>query len=126
MRIYVASKAKHGPLWRRLRSGGLPIISTWIDESEPGQTYNWQNLWYRCVEEASTCTILLLYQESPDEKLKGALVETGCALGRGIPVITVGVHGQTFQNHRLVTSFNNLHQALIRLEEWKQSEESSK
>jgi len=87
--IYVASKAFLGPMWRALRDNGLPICSTWIDESEPGQTSDWAALWVRCVREASEADCVLCYAES-GEVLKGALVEVGIALGHGIPIIWVG------------------------------------
>jgi hypothetical protein len=87
--IYVASKAFRGPMWRALRENGLPICSTWIDESEPGQTFDWEDLWLRCLREASEADTLVLYWEA-GEVLKGALVEVGIALGHGIPIIWVG------------------------------------
>lgn len=105
--IYVASKSKHGAMWRRYRDAGEPIISTWIDESEPGQTVCWADLWSRCVRESSACTALILYRR-PLEILKGALVETGAALANGRYVFYVGPDDLTFARHRLVVSCHNL------------------
>jgi hypothetical protein len=77
--IYVASKTKHGAMWRSLRDKGYPIISTWIDESEAGQSNNLPDLALRCIREAASASFTILYCE-PGETLKGALMETGAAL----------------------------------------------
>lgn len=87
--IYVASKSRHGGRWRALRANGLPIISTWIDECERGATADWECLWQRCIEEVGRSGCLLLYAE-PGEVLRGALLEMGAALARGIPIVYVG------------------------------------
>lgn len=71
--IYVASKAKYGNEWTGLRSLGLPIISTWIDECDDGETKDWPDLWSRCVLEASTCGALAVICR-PGDVLKGAIV----------------------------------------------------
>lgn len=89
--IYMASKAiAHGPKWQALRGAGLPIISTWIDECDPGMTLDWPDLWTRCLEEAVSAEVLIAYME-PGETLKGAWVEVGAALATGVPVIGVGI-----------------------------------
>jgi hypothetical protein len=87
--IYIASKAKHGRLWRDLRASGVPIISTWIDESEPGQTADWGDLWTRALREASSAAAGVVYNE-PDERMKGGLVEIGAALCAGVPLFWAG------------------------------------
>jgi len=87
--IYVASKAFRGPMWRALRDNGLPICSTWIDESEPGQTFDWEGLWLRCLREVREADALVLYWEGGDV-LKGALVEVGVALASNVHVLWVG------------------------------------
>jgi|GEM_PF-3585969 len=88
-RVYIASKALHGPKWVQLRDAGLPIISTWIDESGVGETINWPGLWSRCISEASDCTHLIAYREL-GEILKGAWAEVGAALAHGRKVILCG------------------------------------
>jgi len=87
--IYIASKAKHGPRWRALRANGVPIISTWIDESEAGATDDWGDLWSRSISEASGAAAFIVYNE-PGEAMKGALSEIGAALLAGVPVLWVG------------------------------------
>lgn len=105
--IYVASKTAHAPMWRDLRERGTPIVSTWIDEAGAGETPARSDLWRRCVVEASTADALVLYQ-GPGEVLKGALVEAGAALARGVPVHARCDPGLTFTRHPGVT----LHGAL--------------
>ena len=65
------------------------MISTWIDESEPGQTSDFTSLASRCIAEASRADYVLLYCE-PGEVLKGALIEAGAALASGKRVLCVG------------------------------------
>lgn len=112
--IYTASKTRHAPKWRGLRSAGIPIISTWIDEAGPGETASFSDLWSRCVREASTAAALIVYAEA-GEVLKGGLVEVGAALGTGKPVFAVGPQpGWTFTHHPLVTVCGSLAEALRR------------
>jgi hypothetical protein len=87
--VYIASKSRHGAQWKELRAGGEPIVSTWIDECEAGQTSDWDDLWSRCIREAAECDTLILYAE-PGEVLYGAMIEVGAALASGRRVIYVG------------------------------------
>lgn len=105
--IYVASRTRHAPHWREMRAAGWPIISSWIDESEPGQSGDPADLWCRVVDEikASAGVVLLAM---PDDVLTGALVEVGIALGAGLPVVIVGTAPQVhkhcgFKSHPLVS-----------------------
>jgi len=76
--IYVASKAKHADKWKELRSKGLNIISTWLDEAATGQTKDWMDLGVRCVNEVKQADYLLFYCE-PGEIFLGAFIELGVA-----------------------------------------------
>lgn len=105
MSIFTSSRTRHASIWRALRSAGLPIISTWIDEAGVGETADFGDLWIRCVNEAKSASALILYRED-NEPLKGALIEAGSALGAGVPVFTVGCDDPSeysFLNHPLVT-----------------------
>lgn len=84
--IYVASRVKHAPLWKKLRSEGWPILSTWIDEGvvPPDRA---GPLWLQIIEEVRRCSCLLVYAELSDFPLKGAMVEVGAALAMGKPVV---------------------------------------
>lgn len=100
--IYIASRTKYAPTWLRLRAEGVPIISTWIDEAGDGHTVDYDDLWRRCFLEATTAERLVLFT-TPDEPLKGALMEMGAALSAGVPVIIVGKN-QSLEKFRRLSS----------------------
>lgn len=110
--IYMASKAvAHGPRWRALREQGFPILSSWIDESDPGLTLDWPDLWERCLSEVKSAAALIVYLE-PGEVLKGAWIEVGAALALGIPVIGVGVEEHSISKSGKIRVVENLDTAL--------------
>ena len=111
--IYIASKSKHGPRWVALRDTGIPIISTWIDESGEGQTSDWQDLWDRCIREASTAAAFVMYVE-PGEVHKGSLAELGAALHAGVPVFWVGPEVGSVRRARRVTICSTIEEAMGR------------
>lgn len=113
--IYVASKSRHGQMWRDLRGDGLPICSTWIDESDGGATADWGDLWSRCVAEASSADALLALHVDGEE-WKGAFVEIGAALAAGRPVFVVGKPPGSWVHHPLVTLVPDLGQAFLAIE----------
>lgn len=99
--IYIASKTTHAERWRALRTDGLPIVSTWIDEAGLGESASLADLWRRNVLEAANAAALIVYHE-PGETPKGALVEIGAAIACGVPVLWVGPQdGQTVVCHAL-------------------------
>lgn len=112
--IYIASKTRHAPKWKALRSAGWPIISTWIDEAEEAASKDLTDLWVRCVDEASKIDCLIIYTERGDTILRGAYLEMGCALGNGKPVITVGFDRDVFSalHHPLVSEADTIEAAL--------------
>jgi hypothetical protein len=90
--IYVASRASiqdRSAMWRAFRCAGIPIDSTWIDEAEPGQTLDYSELWGRIEQEVRQSRALILFLESGDLPVKGALVEVGMAVAYGLPVYVV-------------------------------------
>lgn len=116
MEIYIASKTKHAPRWRALREQGVNIISTWIDEAGPGESKCLTDLWTRCIREAATCDLLIVYQE-PNEILKGAFIEVGAALAAGLHVYAVGFDRHfSFVNHPFVTQFPSLEAVFAQLD----------
>ena len=109
--IYVASKVAHAELWRDLRQWeNEPIISTWIDEAGVGESASLEDLWRRCVHEASHAGALIIYRR-PDDVLKGAWVELGAALASGVPVFAVGIEEFTVANHANITHCRDLIEA---------------
>lgn len=109
--IYIASKTKHADRWRLLRSDGVPIISTWIDEAGVGETADFHDLWSRCLTESASCSVLVSYRE-PGELLKGGWVEIGAALANGIPVYAVGLEEFTISGYRGITHFATIEEAI--------------
>lgn len=77
--IYIASKTKHAQKWLALRESGVNIISSWIDEWEPGKSSNLADLAHRCIAESKKCDAFILYHE-PEDILKGAYIELGSAM----------------------------------------------
>lgn len=111
--IYFASKTRHAPRWREIRASGVPVISTWIDQAEEGQTSDWQDLWDRCIGEASHAGALIVYREEGD-RLRGALCEMGAALASGVRVFWVGPTEDmgSAMKHREVTIMATLEEAI--------------
>ena len=102
--IYIASKTKHAQRWRDLRASGVPINSTWIDEAGEGASQDLQDLWRRCIAEASGAAAIIVYRE-PGETLKGGWVELGAAAAHGVPVFAVGIEEFTIARHKGITHF---------------------
>jgi hypothetical protein len=115
IRMYVASKSWYGSKWQEARTAwaeiGVEIISTWIDESDEGESADMSDLWVRCVEEASTCDLLVAYH-MPDEQWKGAFVEIGAALAHGRYVYVIGRPPGSWVSHPLVTFCENVEDAI--------------
>lgn len=109
--IYTASKTQHAEKWLALRKSGWPIVSTWIDEADDAASPSLTDLWIRCVREASSAAVLLLYVLD-GEQLKGALVEVGAALASGVPVVVVGPVEASWKHHPLVRLCGSLDDAL--------------
>ena len=114
-RIYIASKTKHAPRWRRLRSEGYNIISTWIDEAGARQTSNYSELSVRCIREIRQSDFLIFYCEH-EEMQNGALIEMGVALAFGIEVrcvVTTSADvNKVFRWHPAVREFSDIYAAL--------------
>ncbi|WP_244497767.1 dATP/dGTP pyrophosphohydrolase domain-containing protein [Aureimonas sp. AU40] len=109
--IYTASKTKHAPVWQDYRARGWPINSTWIDEAGPGESADLSDLWDRCIREASTASVLVVYREA-DDVLKGGWAEVGAALACGVPIYAVGIEGFTIAKDRRIEHFETLDDAM--------------
>lgn len=120
--IYVASRTRHGDMWKSQRESGFNIISSWIDECGAGETEDFTELWDRIFREVGSAKALVLYIEPEDFPLKGALVEVGAALILGKPVIlcapSIEAEGRTMRPfgswilHKNVVRVDNLKEAL--------------
>lgn len=112
--IYVASKTKHADLWKQLRSDGLNIVSTWIDEAGEGATKCFSELAERCINEVAESDLVLMYCV-PGELHKGSLFEAGAALALGKAVYCAGrceSLSRVFDAHPLWFQFDTLEDAL--------------
>jgi hypothetical protein len=113
MKIYIASKTRHGKYWKQLRSSGVNVISTWIDEVGPGETKDPAELSQRCIAEVKECDCLLLFISAEDQP-KGAFIEVGAALAFSKPIRVVAPFYRIgiFQHHPSVTQFTTVADAL--------------
>lgn len=82
-------------MWRQLRTQGVPIISSWIDDGEE-TSINFAEAWPRYLAEASRASNMLVYLEHGDI-LKGGLVEVGAALASGVEVVIIGDPSHQFR-----------------------------
>jgi len=112
--IYVASKTRHAPMWRALRSDGHSIGATWIDEAGADETTSFGDLWTRCIDEVRRAGALIGYWAEGDKNLKGTLVEIGAALAARIPVFLVGDGWDSYRHHPSVTMCSSLDDALAK------------
>lgn len=90
--VYVASRAsipERGQMWRDVRSSGVKVNSTWIDEDGPKASRDLSGLWVRINREVTTSERLILYVEPSDFPLKGAFIEVGMALAANVPIVIV-------------------------------------
>jgi hypothetical protein len=140
-KVYVASRASvplRGQMWRKLRSMGVPITSTWIDEDGEGQSASLSELWDRIVKEIAAADYLILYAEASDFPLEGALIEAGVALGMGKPIFVclpdVDLDPRSMRpigswiSHPLVTRVDTIEETLLpawRLSEFRKGSNSN-
>ena len=121
--IYIASRVCHAARWQGLRDvDGWEIISSWIDEAGTGESASLALLWSRIEAEIARSKFLILYVETEDFPLKGALIEVGMAIAhrRPIRVVAPGVvlDPMSFRplgswvRHPLVTFCDTMHEAL--------------
>jgi hypothetical protein len=126
MKFYVASRAslpERGAMWRGFRARGVQITSSWIDEDGDGETEDFTELWDRIEHEIALADVLVLYAETDDFPLKGALIEAGIALGLGKAVTVclpdVELQERTFRPigswvaHPLVERNDNIEDVLL-------------
>lgn len=90
---YVASRTRHAARWRALRSHGVDVACSWIDEAGLGETVDWEALWHRCAAEAKDARTFILFADEGDEEMRGALVEAGIRIGAGLPLWVVTPDG---------------------------------
>ncbi len=82
--IYAAGKIWHAPIFRELRKS-FKINSRWIDYSDDHRYVKTRKdiLWQHCLEDSTTCDIMVIYCDKKNESQRGVLVELGQALAAG-------------------------------------------
>lgn len=115
VKLYIASKSEHGTKWQAMRhvlaGVGVEIVSTWIDESGPGESADMTDLWVRCIAEAASCDLLVAVHHG-GEIWKGAFVEIGAALAHARPVYVVGNPPGSWSEHPLVRFAGSIEDAI--------------
>lgn len=114
----------------------MEITSSWIDEAGEGETADFGSLWVRIFAEITSADALLLYAETDDFPLKGAIVEVGAAIAMGKPVFAIlpGVHLEertlrpvgSWMAHPLVTRCDAITEVQFLLHSKKQKERQAR
>ncbi len=101
-------------IWRRLRSEWpqIEFSSRWLDmfnDSEPlkASEKDFRRFWLIDKADVERSDYLMIWGEG-DEHLRGALIEAGIAIAKGIPVLTIGKHEDygTWRHHPLVSNYS--------------------
>jgi nucleoside 2-deoxyribosyltransferase len=105
MRIYTASTLGQAEMWRCLAEQWMEheFVARWVSHhvgNVPDDEAFAKAFWDQDLEDVSDADVLIVYAQGEDH-LRGALVEVGCALALGVPVIAVGSHPDygTWQHH---------------------------
>ena len=136
--VYVASTISHAGMWKDLRrkwkAANIDIVSTWIDKIDPvhGDSkvspLRFAGEWIENYREVSVAKAVVCFVEERDN-LRGALIETGIAMGQHKPVIIVGPMEHkswgSWQYHPLVTYAASLTFAKNVIETWMGRERTS-
>lgn len=127
--IYIASPAgvrSRAAHWRSLRASGVPMTSTWIDESSAVGTP--QDQWLRIHKEIAAAVGVILCIDTGDITRNEPLVEAALALGMRKPVAIL-LYGLkkgfvldqalgTWVYHPLVSVHNEFQEALMKLRQY--------
>lgn len=123
VKVYIASKLKYAAQFRKLRtewaSIGIDLHARWHDqaiiEEEIGAgPIDFHIFWLVDEEDVKSSQAVIVYG-NPGDKLRGALVEAGIAIGQGLLTILVGDCEDfgTWQYHPTVLRASSLEQAKI-------------
>lgn len=133
IRVYTASKLRHAEMWQKLEQSPewLPYVfftARWIKHLAAGTTETPENavrFWVEDLEDAGSADALMILGVE-DDTLRGAFVEVGYALAKGVPVIVVNSEGpQAFDYgswvyHPEVIRVSNLDEALEAIKQIRQ------
>lgn len=123
--VYIASKIKYAAKFRALRGewkGQIDLHCRWLDYAmyeDTATAEDFHVFWLMDQHDVLASKAVIVYGEDGDE-LRGALVETGIAIGAGIPIFIVGGSASfgTWQHHPLVIrafSLENAREMITRL-----------
>ena len=118
LRVYTASKLEEYTRWLKLQEThpGVFFHARWIKHMQIGtedRESRAQEFWIQDQEDVESADVLLLYA-TPGRVMKGALIEAGMAISKGVPVIVVGnedIYG-TWIYHPGVTITGSLDEAI--------------
>jgi hypothetical protein len=121
IKVYIASKLKYADEFREHRAlwklSGIDLHARWFDQAIIEQTQqatpqDFHIFWLVDEEDVKESDAVIVFGAMGD-KLRGALVEAGIAIGQGILTILVGDCEDfgTWQHHPVVTRANTLEQA---------------
>ncbi len=118
IRVYPASKLRHGPMWRELddRTPNVQFHARWLKHNKigtPDLPNEATQFWMQDVQDIKDADCVFVYAE-PDDHLRGALVEAGIAIALGVPVYTIGKHPDygTWQHHPNVHKVSSIEDAI--------------
>ena len=115
--IYITSKIKHAPKWRKLAEEGWPLCCSWIFmDLDPEDSNQMSQAWEQMIDDCKRSRILIIYREE-GEQLKGGLIEIGAVLGNGGRIFLVGAMPDLIEGNRdfrvPVIQFPDIESALV-------------
>ena len=109
-RVYFASKVKHYQKWIAFSHPQIAVSSTWMHHAY--NVRDWPEHWARIIAEIDNSDFLIAYHE-PGETPKGALIEIGLAMARGIPIYAINFGSEhTWQWHVRVEIVSSVDEAI--------------
>ncbi len=118
IRVYPASKLRHGPMWRDLdaQTPAVQFHARWLKHNKigtPDTADKAREFWLQDVQDIKDADCVFVYAE-PDDHLRGALVEAGIAIAFGVSVCVIGIHADygTWQHHPRVHHATDMADAL--------------
>jgi hypothetical protein len=84
--VFVISDRHHAEMWKTIRSNGFPIVSSWIDETDPIPSL--EQTWARDIEEVVNAAVVIVIADSPGLGGPGYTL-LGAAIATGAEVLVV-------------------------------------
>lgn len=121
IKVYIASKLNYAKQFRDYREAwkmvGIDLHARWFDQADIEQNStpsaeDFHIFWLVDEEDVKQADALILYG-APTDKLRGALIETGIAIGQGKLVIVIGESPDygTWQHHPMVAKADSFEHA---------------